>query len=291
MEIQSITTDPILGFQDEYRFLSNFWKVKIFLPEEEYPYPTLENAYQASKTLDPALRIMIRNIDFPGEAKAFGQTMETRPDWNDTMRIRTMRVLLFQKFGPLNPELREKLSATGNRELVETNDWGDHFFGKCGGIGANHLGRLLMEVRKVNLLSEKEAIKYFLEENVPSKDIAQILGLSLEELQSKKRDYDLLYTNPNGSPTQSADWDDVSSFTEQNPGKKIGGFPFSVRWPKMYGGQQYEIITVSGEKYIARVDDAREGSCEGLEWKTVGKNACGNKEQAFVAAWRLIPKQ
>ena len=92
------------------------------------------------------------------------------------------------------------------------------------------------------------------------------------------------------NPTQSANWDIVSTFIEQNPKKRIEGFPFSVPFPEMYGGQEYEIITVSGEIYTARVDASREFMSEGLEWKTIGNKRDGNKEKSDVAAWRLIPK-
>ena len=47
-----------------------------------------------------------------------------------------------------NPDLKEKLLATGNEELVEGNWWGDQYWGICDGIGKNKLGKLLMKVRK-----------------------------------------------------------------------------------------------------------------------------------------------
>jgi predicted NAD-dependent protein-ADP-ribosyltransferase YbiA (DUF1768 family) len=40
------------------------------------------------------------------------------------------------------------LLETGDAELIEGNDWGDTFWGVCGGKGNNFLGKLLMEVRK-----------------------------------------------------------------------------------------------------------------------------------------------
>ena len=39
------------------------------------------------------------------------------------------------------------LLATGEEYLVEGNTWGDKYWGVCGGIGLNHLGKLLMQVR------------------------------------------------------------------------------------------------------------------------------------------------
>lgn len=86
---------------------------------------------------------------------------------------------------------------------------------------------------------------------------------------------------------QSQMWPEVLRYIENSPGKRIpNGFPFSVPFPEMYGGRKYEIILVSGEKVFATVDDAREFSSEGLQWKTDS----GNKEQAVAAAWKLYSK-
>jgi predicted NAD-dependent protein-ADP-ribosyltransferase YbiA (DUF1768 family) len=62
-----------------------------------------------------------------------------------------MRDLLYSKF-IANPDLRDKLLATGDRQLVEANWWEDSFWGvyvpKEGiPFGSNVLGKLLMEVR------------------------------------------------------------------------------------------------------------------------------------------------
>ena len=48
-----------------------------------------------------------------------------------------------------NAGLAEQLIATGDRELVEGNNWHDTFWGADGktGEGENHLGRILMKIR------------------------------------------------------------------------------------------------------------------------------------------------
>ena len=56
-----------------------------------------------------------------------------------------MEYLLLQKF--FIPELREKLLATGNEELIEGNWWGDTYWGVCKGKGENNLGKSLMKIR------------------------------------------------------------------------------------------------------------------------------------------------
>ena len=48
----------------------------------------------------------------------------------------------------LNEELKCKLIATDNEELIEFNVWNDIFYGVCKGRGENHLGKLLMKIRE-----------------------------------------------------------------------------------------------------------------------------------------------
>lgn len=44
-------------------------------------------------------------------------------------------------------ELRQQL-LTGNEFLEEGNTWGDRVWGTVDGVGQNHLGKILMEIRK-----------------------------------------------------------------------------------------------------------------------------------------------
>ena len=46
-----------------------------------------------------------------------------------------------------HPVLAARLLQTGEEELIEGNTWNDRFWGQCQGVGENHLGRLLMELR------------------------------------------------------------------------------------------------------------------------------------------------
>lgn len=133
---------PILAFMGEYQFLSNFYPVKV--EYEGKIYPSVEHAYQAAKSLDDAVREQIRNLPTPGQAKRAGKKVDLRKDWQ-LVNISIMEKLLRQKFS--NPELKERLLKTGKRELVEGNTWGDTFWGVCKGVGENHLGKLLMQIR------------------------------------------------------------------------------------------------------------------------------------------------
>ncbi len=135
-------------FQDEYRFLSNFWYAPVLFEEEWYS--TVEHAYQAAKTGSFDLRKEIQAAQTPGQAKKLGQKVTLRSDW-EQVKVKIMKDLLTQKFS--TEPLRKKLLDTGDQELVEGNKWHDCFWGKChcsrcGGKGENTLGKLLMEVRE-----------------------------------------------------------------------------------------------------------------------------------------------
>lgn len=132
------------SFQGTYRFLSNFWPASVEF--EGMKYPSVEHAYQAAKTFDIILRDKIRHTPSPGATKRLAHTFELRPDWED-IKLMVMLDLLRQKFQHL--ALQELLLDTENQELVEGNTWGDTFWGVCGERGGyNHLGNLLMQVRK-----------------------------------------------------------------------------------------------------------------------------------------------
>ncbi len=66
------------SFQGEHRFLSNFWPAEVLL--DGVVYPSVECAYVAAKTLDPAARRAILGMS-PGQAKRYGRTLALRPDW------------------------------------------------------------------------------------------------------------------------------------------------------------------------------------------------------------------
>lgn len=132
----------VKGFFGEYRFLSNFWPAEIIV--EGKVYPTVEHAYQASKTLDPEEKEDIRECDTPGKAKRLGKKVKVRDDW-DEAKLGIMEELVRKKFQI--PELKQKLINTRDTYLEESNKWGDIFWGVCNGKGSNHLGKILMKVR------------------------------------------------------------------------------------------------------------------------------------------------
>ncbi len=132
---------PILEFQGEYRFLSNFWPALI--DYEGITYPSVEHAYQAAKTLDQDTRLVIAATDTPGKTKRLGGGVTLRPNW-DFIKRQVMKDLLLIKFRKDGP-LHNWLMCTRDEE---GNYWGDTYWGVCKGVGMNWLGKLLMEVRE-----------------------------------------------------------------------------------------------------------------------------------------------
>ncbi len=132
----------IYGFQDEYRFLSNFHTCPVYY--EGLLYPSTENAYQASKLTDVYLRHQFLDCA-SNRAKMIGNTIKATPE-HYRLKIEIMFLINFDKFHR-NHDLKVKLLATGNRYLEETNAWKDDFWGVYNGKGENNLGKVLMKVR------------------------------------------------------------------------------------------------------------------------------------------------
>jgi ribA/ribD-fused uncharacterized protein len=151
-----IMRERILGFFGDYRFLSNFHSqegVKIYIDaidglncNAKFVCDTIEHAFQASKTIIVEERREVAAAETPGKAKKLGRKVTLRSDWQE-IKNDVMMELLVQKF--THPYYRDLLLATGDAELIEDNNWGDTYWGMCEGIGENHLGRMLMEVREV----------------------------------------------------------------------------------------------------------------------------------------------
>jgi ribA/ribD-fused uncharacterized protein len=143
----------IMRFAQRYYFLSNFHPVLTGIEYEGMVYGSVEAAYQAAKTLDPIERRKISRMD-ARHAKEAGKRVTLRPDWN-LIKLDVMETLLRKKFIDL-PHFAKELMDTNPEELIEGNTWGDTYWGRCGGRGHNHLGRLLMKLR-AELIQHKEA--------------------------------------------------------------------------------------------------------------------------------------
>lgn len=141
----------VRGFFGPYRPLSNFWHARILLDGQEYG--SVERAYQAAKwhPEDRAFFATCTNAQSVKYNRQHTPNKYSAEEW-DAIKIDVMRFLLEQKFDEWqNPESAEFLFETGARNLVETNWWGDRFWGEgLDGVGENHLGKLLMTIRAEN---------------------------------------------------------------------------------------------------------------------------------------------
>lgn len=114
--------DNIKGFFGEFRWLSNFYPCRI-----EYKglvYPSTENAYQASKVTE-ASRVSFTSCPAWESKKLWKNLplMDKSPEEWDARKHAVMVYLTLEKYNK-HPELREKLLATGDKYLEETNHWG-----------------------------------------------------------------------------------------------------------------------------------------------------------------------
>ena len=135
-------------FEGEYAFLSNFYECPV---NYGLTYCNSEAAFQATK--DPYRCTEFVDLN-ASRAKALGRKVELRSDWEE-IKDAVMLDVLRAKFDT-NPDLKEKLLATGDEFLVEGNTWGDTYWGVCNGKGRNHLGYLLMQVRDEFARSERK---------------------------------------------------------------------------------------------------------------------------------------
>ena len=147
-----------------YDFLSNFYPASVTFEGKQYP--TIEHAYQASKTLNSDVRELIRKSPNPMQAKKLGRAIQLREDWND-VKVSIMKLLVAEKFK--SPFLAHKLVATGNSQLVMRNFFNDTFWGECRGRGENWLGKILMEVREEIKKNEEEECVQFCKTDIKLK--------------------------------------------------------------------------------------------------------------------------
>ena len=142
------------GFKGRFSFLSNFHPCEV--EHQGIRYPSVEHYYVAMKCNNEQMlngrhytigdfREMIARIPSAAIVKSIGKKMQVRKDWNEK-RLEFMLYGVREKFKDAN--LSELLLSTEDFPLVESNDWNDRFWGVSQGKGLNHLGRILMKVRK-----------------------------------------------------------------------------------------------------------------------------------------------
>lgn len=136
------------GVKGKYGFLSNFALYAITIDHKLWS--TVEHYFQAQKF--PASHSKyaekIRKAPTPSEAKRLGtsRAVPIKANWDD-IRDDVMQLALYQKFSR-HRNIRLKLLATGDEELVEDAPWDPYWGNGKDGVGKNRLGVLLMELRQ-----------------------------------------------------------------------------------------------------------------------------------------------
>ena len=151
-------------FEGEYAFLDNCYLCPVHW--ETNDYTNAESAWQSGRLSKPKSRKVFINMA-PRSARLKGKGIKKiRFDWNKKKDL-IMYQVVKDKFNR-NEDIREKLFATGDEELVYGNLLHDNEYGnctcpKCAEIeGENKLGKILMRVRTE--LREKEEKKKHIEE-------------------------------------------------------------------------------------------------------------------------------
>lgn len=134
--------NKINSFRDEYYFLSNFYECPVTY--NGLTYKNNEAAFQAQKCINLKDREKFCNLS-ASESKKLGRRVVLRKDWED-IKIKVMTDIVKAKFEQ-NEDLQKKLLATEDAYLEEGNTWGDRIWGTVNGVGANNLGKILMNVR------------------------------------------------------------------------------------------------------------------------------------------------
>lgn len=171
------------SFTGEYEFLSNGYcveqKSSVYYEDKDEEtnyvtiepsikvFPSLEHAYQASKTLSATDQEEIRTALTVGQAKRLGKFVDQTSNF-ETNKLTIMERLVEDKFA-CNLRLKVKLLMTGTADLVQKGGIGPkyQFWGVDDtGIGENHMGKILMKVRNRIIREEgdwKSLVRAYLE--------------------------------------------------------------------------------------------------------------------------------
>ena len=133
----------INSFRGEYYFLSNFYNAPIIY--KGISYQNSEAAFQAQKCLNDNEKLMFSTLS-PYDAKRLGRKVALRSDW-ESIKFSVMQKIVDAKFDQ-NPDIANKLIMTNDEYLEEGNNWGDKIWGTVNGVGANNLGKILMQTRE-----------------------------------------------------------------------------------------------------------------------------------------------
>lgn len=103
------------------------------------------------------MRVQFSLIIDPDQAKKLSKQILVVDNWHE-IKLGVMKEVVKAKFDQ-NPKLKSLLLKTRNKILIEGNTWGDKYWGQVDGIGENHLGIILMELRDEYTLEKKNKVQ------------------------------------------------------------------------------------------------------------------------------------
>lgn len=142
------------GLKNSYQDFSNFAKAPftVHLNGQPTTFPTVEHYFHYQKANlfnDKSAKIAILNTPIPLQAKRIGQEIiNFDPKAWDAVAEKHIANGMYLKFSQ-HPELKEKLLATGNEDLLEANPYDNKYGIGRDGKGQNLTGKYLMRVREL----------------------------------------------------------------------------------------------------------------------------------------------
>lgn len=149
-----------MQFRGDYHFLSNMYQHPLVY--RGVKYATAEAAFQSAKC--PGHEQEFAALADGFSARKLGRKLPMIANW-DLIKVQVMEEILRIKFQKPEFNAHKALNLQDcyfrllktRGYIQEDNYWHDTFWGVCNGIGENHLGRLLMQIRDEHL---KEASNY-----------------------------------------------------------------------------------------------------------------------------------
>lgn len=140
--------ERIVGFKGYFDFMNLEYQCPVYF--EGAMYASAAHAYHAAKSNDEKIRRRFQKMPLVKEMLTMASTLEEPEDWKQR-RLSIMEIVNRDKFRR-NKELREKLDATLDREIInvitDENDREDSlFWGVISDQGQNQLGRILEKIR------------------------------------------------------------------------------------------------------------------------------------------------
>ena len=157
----------INSFSGRYFFLSNLYQ-NVTAYDGMY-YQSAESAFQASRCRVPYDRRIFAELDGIGngyQAKELIRQLYCKDEYTEQSVV-DMIDIISDKFYR-NPELMDRLLATGDADIINCNDWHDSFWGVDNrtGEGNNWLGLILQTVRNTADNTLQETVVQYQDGNI-----------------------------------------------------------------------------------------------------------------------------